>query len=53
MRIDSLHCKSLHKSFGLKIFVHFVAECLFDVSKVVFMFNNHRVTLKFTQKLVS
>ena len=38
---------------GLKIFVHFVAECLFDVSKVVFMFNNHKVTMKFTQKLVS
>ena len=36
---------------GLKIFAHF--ECLFDASKAVFMFNNHQVTLKFTQKLVS
>ena len=33
---------------GLKIFAHFIDECLFDVSKVVFMFNNHQVTLKFT-----
>ena len=38
---------------GLKTFVHFVAVCLFDASKVVFMFNNHQVTFKFTQKLVS
>ena len=37
----------------LKIIVHFVAVCQFDASKVVFMFNNHQVTLKFTQKLVS
>ena len=39
---------------GLKIFVHFVGELFFlNASKAVFMFNNHQVTLKFTQKLVS
>ena len=38
---------------GLKTFAHCVAECLFDATKVVFMFNNHQVTLKYTQKLVS
>ena len=35
---------ALHQSF----LVHFVAVCPFDKSKVVFMFNNHQVTLKFT-----
>ena len=33
---------------GLKNCARFVAECLFDASKVVFMFSNHQVILKFT-----
>ena len=27
------------------MFAHFIAECLFDALNVVFMFNNHQVTL--------
>ena len=37
----------------LKIFVHLVAECLSGASKVMFIFNNHQATLKYSQTLVS
>ena len=41
------------KVLVLRIWARFVAECLFDASKIMFMLGNYHVTLKVTQKLVS
>ena len=63
MRTDSVHSKDLQTNIARKVLngkswfkecVHvFIAECLFDASKAELMFNNHQLTLKSIQKLVS
>lgn len=48
-----LQDNSWTESLSLKIFVPFVAECLFDVLNASFMVSIYKVTLKVRQKLVS
>ena len=51
--LNSARYKNALITPSIKNFAHFVARCLFDVSQIVFLLNNHQVTLQFTQKLVS
>ena len=45
--------KSWTERFNWKIFALFVAECLFDVSKNLFLSSSDQVIIKVGQKLVS